>query len=318
VTSPALLTEGISAVVPVYNGQSSLPELVDRLESVLPATSPGYEVILVDDGSADSSWEVIGQLAAKHPALRAIRLRRNYGQENAVLAGVRAARYATTVTLDDDLQDRPEEIPSLVSALTPRVDAVYGMPMSVPQSATRRVLTRVGKAFVRRSTGERSVAGSGSSTFRAFRTSLRDASAAYVGPFASVDVFLTWGTSRFASVPVQRDQRRYGRSNYSKRMLLSFAWDLMTGFSSRPIQIISGIGFLLAFGGLGVFVWAVIAAVVHGGTPGLSLLTTVLLILSSIQLIAIGVSAQYLARMHFQLMNKPTYLISEHLGDDQR
>jgi len=305
-------------VVPVYNGQASLPELVDRLASVLPTMAPAYEVILVDDGSRDESWNVIGQLVAEHSSLRAIRLRRNYGQENAVLAGVRAARYSITVTLDDDLQDRPEEVRALVTALTPNVDAVYGVPRSPSHSAVRGMLTGVGKAFVRLATGEHSVAGSGSSTFRAFRTSLRDASAAYVGPYAAVDVFLTWGTSRFVSVPVQRDRRRYGKSNYSKRMLTTFALDLVTGFSSRPIQIISGLGFLLGLAGVGVFIWVLIADLVHGGIPGLSFLTTILLVLSSIQLIAIGVLAQYLARMHFQLMSKPTYLIAERLGNDER
>jgi glycosyltransferase involved in cell wall biosynthesis len=317
-TSATLPAGGISVVVPVYNGEAGLPELVDRLEAVLTELEPSHEIVLVDDGSRDESWSVIGRLAAGHEAVRAIRLSRNYGQESAVLAGVRAARYAVTVTMDDDLQDRPEEIPALVAALTGKVDAVYGVPKSGAHSAGRRLATRLAKAVVRRATGERSAAGDASSTFRAFRTSLRDASAAYVGPFASVDVFLTWGTSRFASVTVQRDRRRYGKSNYTLRMLVAFTFDLLTGFTTLPLAVVSAIGFIMTlFGGVILLYVLIDYAVHHGSVPGFSFLASIIAIFSSAQLFAIGVFAQYLARMHFQLMRRPTYVIAEHLGDDR-
>ena len=119
-----------SVVIPVYNSQASLPALVERLAAVLPAVTDRFEVILVNDGSRDDSWDGIGQAARKHAWVRGINLMRNYGQHNALLAGIRAARFAVVVTMDDDLQHPPEEIPRLLEALGHGQDLVYGVPAS--------------------------------------------------------------------------------------------------------------------------------------------------------------------------------------------
>src|SRR5215469_6920976 len=117
---------GISIVIPVYRSESILPELGRRLDKVLSATTRDYEVVLVNDCSPDDSWNVICQMAQEHSWIRAINLMRNYGQHNALLCGIRAARYDVIVTMDDDLQHPPEEIPKLLAALDEGYDVVYG------------------------------------------------------------------------------------------------------------------------------------------------------------------------------------------------
>src|ERR1041385_3136895 len=119
---------GLSVVVPVYRSAEILPELARRVENVLPGLASSYEVVMVNDCSPDRSWEVIDELASRHSWIRAINLMRNYGQHNALLCGIRACRYGVIVTIDDDLQHPPEEIPKLLAVLDRGYDVVYGTP----------------------------------------------------------------------------------------------------------------------------------------------------------------------------------------------
>ena len=129
----------ISVVVPVFNGSSSLPELVSRLQPVLHDLCGNYEVILVNDGSEDGSWETITRLTAEHVWMHGIDLMRNYGQHNALLCGIRAARHEIVVTLDDDLQHPPEEMPKLVHKLAEGYDVVFGIPEKRQNSLWRNL-----------------------------------------------------------------------------------------------------------------------------------------------------------------------------------
>src|SRR4030095_3520707 len=131
----------LSVVVPVYKGESLVEPLVERLNLVLPKFAKKYEVILVNDGSPDGSWEVIEKLVKQCKWVRGIRLMRNYGQHNATLCGVRLAQYEVTVTMDQDLQHPPEEIPILLTELEKGYDVVYGAPKKLPQGFIRNLLT---------------------------------------------------------------------------------------------------------------------------------------------------------------------------------
>jgi undecaprenyl-phosphate 4-deoxy-4-formamido-L-arabinose transferase len=126
---------GVSVVIPVYNSEEILPTLLERLAAVLPQVATSYEVILVNDGSRDNSWTSIQELAVRYPFVRGFELMRNFGQHNALLAGVRAARFDVVVTMDDDLQHPPEEIGKLLSALTADKDVVYGVVSHVVRPA---------------------------------------------------------------------------------------------------------------------------------------------------------------------------------------
>jgi glycosyltransferase involved in cell wall biosynthesis len=304
-------TPTVSVVVPVYNGEAALPELVARLESVLASRAPGSEILLVNDGSRDASWQVILELAASTPRgarVCGIDLMRNYGQHNALLCGIRAAAGSVVVTLDDDLQHPPEEIPRLLDALTGEVDVVYGTPLVEQHGLLRDVASRATKMVLQGAMGAKIA--SRVSAFRAFRTELRQAFAQYGNPYVSIDVLLTWSTTRFAAVAVRHEPRRSGRSNYTFRTLARHALNMVTGFSVAPLRLASLVGFASTLLGLLVLAWVVGRYLIQGTTvPGFPFLASVIAIFSGAQLFTLGIIGEYLARMHFRLMSRPIYSV---------
>lgn len=303
---------GISAVVPVYRSAPTLPHLRERLSAALAALTERYEIILVEDGGGDHSWTVIESLAEHDDHVRGLRMSRNYGQHNAVLCGIRAARYELVVTLDDDLQNPPEEIGKLIERLQDDVDVVYGTPLTEQHGFFRDQGSRITKLALQSTMSAETARHV--SAFRLFRTRLRDAFATYRGPFVSIDVLLTWGTTRFSHVAVRHDARNVGRSNYTFRTLVTHAMNMMTGFSTLPLQIASVIGFLLTAFGLGILVLVIATYIANGGSavPGFAFLASIIAIFSGAQLFALGIFGEYLSRIHFRSMDRPTYLV----GDD--
>ena len=204
--------QSLSVIVPVYNGSASLSDLVQRLEAVLPPLCSAYELILVNDASLDDSWQVIEGLTLNHGWIRGIDLARNYGQHNALLCGIREARGDIIVTMDDDLQHPPEELPRLLDRLERDTDVVYGTPLREQRGRWRIVASQVSKIVLQRAMGAQ--AARSISAFRAFRRRGALAFKTYENPFVNVDVVLSWGARSFATVPVRHDPRRTGRSNY--------------------------------------------------------------------------------------------------------
>lgn len=299
-----------SVVIPVYNSAPVLPELIDQLAQVMPSVSEGYEVILVDDGSRDASWEVITALAQKYPWVRGLNLMRNYGQHNALLAGIRAAQYQVTVTMDDDLQHPPQEIPKLLEQIGKGYDVVYGTPERQRQSVWRNASSWLTRFIMQRAMGQK-IAPAGSA-FRAFRTQLRESFANYSSPFVSIDVLLTWGTARFGAVTVRHNPRRTGKSGYNLIRLVVLALDMTTGFSAWPLRMASLIGFGVTLLGIGLLVFVIAEYLLTGATLSVfRFFTAVVAIFSGAQLFALGIIGEYLARMHFRLMARPPYTIRE-------
>jgi glycosyltransferase involved in cell wall biosynthesis len=304
------MTNSISIVVPVYNSASILPLLIQRLETVLEALSWDSEVILVNDGSRDQSWKVIQDLSSRHSRVRGINLMRNYGQHNALLCGIRSAKREIVVTMDDDLQHPPEELPKMLAKIHEGFEVVYGYPVRQQHGFLRDIASEFTKLALRGSMGAETARRV--SAFRAFRTQIRDAFANYHSPFVSIDVVLTWATTRFAAIPVRHDQRAAGASNYTFRKLLTHATNMMTGFSVLPLQMANLLGFLCtAFGGL-ILLFVVGRFLFYGTTvPGFTFLASIVAIFSGAQLLALGIIGEYLARMHFRMMERPTYTVRE-------
>jgi glycosyltransferase involved in cell wall biosynthesis len=161
-----------SVVIPVYFGEPTLEELIIQLEQVLPSLFSNYEIILVNDGSRDASWEIISSLAKSHSRIRAFNLMRNYGQHNALLCGIRAAQYPITVTMDDDLQHPPQEIGKLIVRLKEGYDVVYGTPLQEKHTVWRNLASQVTKLALQSTMGAETARHV--SAFRAFYTSIRD------------------------------------------------------------------------------------------------------------------------------------------------
>ncbi len=306
----------VSVVVPCYNSEGSLPLLIERLQAVLDALKSPYEVILVNDGSRDRTWEVIDSLAATHPPVRGINLMRNYGQHNALLCGIRAARHDVVITLDDDLQNPPEEIPRLLAKLADGYDVVYGAPQRQQHGVWRDLASSITKLALQGAMGAETARKV--SPFRAFRTHVRDAFASYRGAFAAIDVLLTWGTTRFAAIPVQHDPRRLGVSNYSFGRLVTLALNMMTGFSTWPLQLASLIGFGFTLFGIGILVYVLGRYLLLGySVPGFPFLASVIAVFSGAQLFALGIMGEYLARMHFRTMDRPVYVVRDVTESDR-
>jgi undecaprenyl-phosphate 4-deoxy-4-formamido-L-arabinose transferase len=306
----------ISVVVPVYNGQESLPELVERLHASLVGLTDTFEIILVNDGSRDQSWFQTTQLASRYPRVTGLDLMRNYGQHNALLAGIRQAHYEVIVTLDDDLQNPPEQIPLLIDKLAEGYDVVYGTPLREQHGLWRDAASRITKLALQSAMGVETARGV--SAFRAFRTDVRRAFADYCSSFVSIDVLLTWGTTRFASVPVQHDPRRVGKSNYTFRKLVVHALNMMTGFSTWPLQLASFIGFAFTLFGATLLLYVVGRYFVEGDSvPGFPFLASMIALFSGAQLFALGIIGEYLARMHFRSMARPLYVLRSQVGGSQ-
>jgi undecaprenyl-phosphate 4-deoxy-4-formamido-L-arabinose transferase len=235
-------------------------------------------------------------------------LSRNFGQHNALLCGIRAAQGEAVVTIDDDLQHPPEEIPKLVDKLNEGYDVVYGTPQFQQHGLWRNLASRLTKLALQGVMGAETARHV--SAFRAFYAQIRDAFVNYKSPFVSIDVLLTWGTKRFAAVPIRHDPRYSGKSNYTFRKLVVQALNMMTGFSTLPLQIASLVGFIFTVFGFGVFVYVIGRYLVMGySVPGFPFLASIIAIFSGVQLFTLGIIGEYLARMHFRSMERPPYVV---------
>jgi glycosyltransferase involved in cell wall biosynthesis len=305
----------VSVVVPCYRSAATLPRLVEGLQQTLPEVTTAFEIVLVVDGSPDDTWLVASQLANKYPQTRALRLARNYGQHNALIAGVRSARYEIVVTMDDDLQHPPDQVPVLLAALTDDIDLVYGVPVEEEHGFFRSLASRMVKSAMA-STLEVPSARS-ISAFRAFRTFLRDGFDGLAGPHASVDVALSWSTTRIVDTRVRMDDRAEGQSNYTTALLMKHALTMLTGYSSKPLRLVGYLGFICAV--LGVLLFGVIIyKYLVGATTvaGFTTIASMVALFSGAQMLAIGMLGEYVGRMHSDSMGRPTYLIRERTDVD--
>jgi glycosyltransferase involved in cell wall biosynthesis len=300
----------VSVIVPCYRSATTLPTLVEGLSRVLPDATSAYEVVLIVDGSPDNTWEVASGLADRYPDVRAIRLARNYGQHNALIAGVRSARHEIIVTMDDDLQHPPDQVPVLLAALTDDLDLVYGLPEKEEHGVVRSFMSRTVKAMM--SVGLDIHNAKLISAFRAFRTFLRDGLDGLHGPHASVDVALSWGTTRVGATIVRMEDRADGRSNYTTRALIRHAINMLTGYSIAPLRAVSCLGLTCALGGL-VLLGVILVRYLTGNTTvaGFTSTTSMVALFSGVQLLGIGVLGEYVGRLHFSGMGRPTYVIRE-------
>jgi undecaprenyl-phosphate 4-deoxy-4-formamido-L-arabinose transferase len=299
---------GLSVIVPVYRSEAILPELVQRLETVLDKITSAYELVLVNDSSPDQSWNVICQLSQRKPWIHPINLMRNYGQHNALLCGIRAAQYDVILTLDDDLQHPPEEIPKLLAVLGQGFDVVYGTPEHEEHGFLRDLASLTTKMALQNVMGAKIARQV--SAFRAFRTEVANSFSHYEGSFVSIDVLLTWGTNRFSATPVVHATRKQGMSGYTFRKLITHAMNMMTGFTTLPLQLASMVGFLFTFFGFCVLGYVLVRYFTHGDpVPGFPFLASIVALFSGAQLFALGIIGEYLARMHFRSLQKPPYVV---------
>ena len=244
--------------------------------------------------------------------VRGLNLMRNYGQHNALLCGIRAAKYDVIVTIDDDLQHPPEEIPRLLEQLEQGFDVVYGAPKEERHGFMRALASRITRLALGSAIGmdlARNV-----SAFRAFYAIARGIRR-LSNSVCFKHVLLTWATTRFAAIPVAFQPRHSGSSTYTFTKLVRHALDMMTGFSTAPLQLSSLIGFGCTLFGLAIFLYVFTRYCVEGSVPGFPFLASIIAIFSGAQLFALGVIGEYLARIHFRTMNRPVYVVRTVSGE---
>lgn len=298
----------LSIVVPVYNSSAALAELVRRIGQVVGMLDMSAELILVNDGSRDDSWQTIQSLASAYPMVRGVDLARNYGQHNAIVAGIHRAEGEIIVTMDDDLQHPPEEIPRLLERLDEGVDVVYGTPANEQHGLWRVAASQISKMVLQGAMGAdtaRSI-----SAFRAFRRTAAGPFELIRSSYVNVDVLLSWGAARFATVVVRHDPRHAGSSNYTFRMLLRHALRMLIGFSTAPLRFASVVGFASLLFGFAVLAYVFGRYLLEGGSvPGFPFLASIVTIFAGAQLFSLGIIGEYLAGIHFRSMDRPVYVI---------
>ena len=303
--------DGVSVVIPVYRSEGSIGLVVKQLTQILPDLCEVWEVVLVEDCGGDGSWRVVRELAARYHQVRGFQLTRNYGQHSALLCGIRAARHAIIVTMDDDMQHPPERIADLIAKLDEGYDVVYGAPEKQRHGLLRNLASLLTKAVLQGAMGAETARSM--SAFRAFRASLRDAFADFRGPMVNIDVLLTWGTTRFTAITVPHANRTIGESNYTLGKLVTHAFNMVTGFSTLPLRAASIVGLLMTCFGFLLFVFIIVSQLVvyQFEVPGFTFIASLITIFAGAQLFSLGVIGEYIARMHLRSMDKPAYLVAQ-------
>ena len=299
---------GLTVVVPAYRSPGTLELLCAELHREVETLVDALEIVIVDDGSGDGTWDTIAKLSAIDPNVRGIQLLRNYGQHNALLAGIRSAGQPLVLTMDDDLQNPPREVRHLLEALTSDVDLVYGRAANERQSTPRNVASKTAKWTMARTLGPDVYPRSGA--FRLFRRELVAAADGVHDPSISVDVLLSWATNSIRDVTVEHDARPGGRSGYTVRRLLRHATNMITGYSTRPLRWVSVFGLFAALFGFGLLAYVLLRFLIDGSdVAGFTFLAATVTFFSGVQLLSLGVVGEYLGRMHFRSMGKPPYVI---------
>jgi polyisoprenyl-phosphate glycosyltransferase len=303
----------VSVIIPVYRSATSLRALVERLLRVLKQTGLSHEIVMVEDGGGDGSWDVLCQLQAEEPdRIIAIELMRNFGQHNALMCGFRCSRGEFIVTIDDDLQNPPEQVPKLLNVIrTGKFDVVYGTYTSKKHSIWRNAGSALVNAFywvVFRNAVT-------TSSFRAIHRPLLETIFGYDLNFTYIDGLLAWNTQRIGQVEVEHHSRTMGRSGYDARKLIQLAFNLFTNFSLWPLRLVSWLG--LAISGIGFFlVLFYLIQSLRGqiGVPGYASTIIAILVVGGAQLLALGIMGEYLGRLHLNVNRKPQYTVRTVLG----
>lgn len=304
----------VAVVVPVYNSAEILPELLDRLEAVGRERFAGFQVVLVNDASPDSSWETIEELAESSSAVTGVDLRKNVGQDNAIMAGFHHAEGDVVVVMDDDLQHAPEDIPALVDGIREGADVVYARFATKRQALWKNVgswLADRAAVWVLGKPDDVYM-----SPFKAVRREVVDELLRYGGPYPYVDGLIFTVTSRITQVDVEHHPRYAGRSNYDLRGSVRVWLKLVTSFSVAPLRLVTLLGGVISLLSLGMAAFFVIQTLVlERMPPGWPSLIVSVFFLGGVQLMGIGAIGEYVGRIFVTQNNRPQFTVRRVTGE---
>ncbi|MHC4831035.1 MAG: glycosyltransferase family 2 protein [Planctomycetota bacterium] len=303
-----------TVVVPVFHGGATLRELLRRSDAMFEGLDGTHEYVLVDDCSQDDSWEVAAALAGERSDVRAYRLMRNFGQHNALMCGFKHSRGELIVTLDDDLQNPPEEVPAMVEALIAGDhDVVFGYYAERGHNVFRNATSNIARWLLTRSIPRLNPY---YSNFRIIRRIVIDAVTQQRDDFLYIDGFITWATDRTSHVVVRHEARTVGRSNYTLRKLITYFGVILFTFTVLPLRVLAITGSLLSVTGLGIGVYYLIRKLTgHVTIPGFAALIVAIMVIGGIQLLSLAVIGEYVGKIFLKQSRKPQFLIREARGE---
>jgi undecaprenyl-phosphate 4-deoxy-4-formamido-L-arabinose transferase len=305
----------VSFVVPVYNEQDNLPELVRRSLAVGRALPYAFELVLVNDGSRDDSAKIIAATAEREPEVVGVLLNRNYGQHAAVLAGLAEARGDVVVTLDADLQNPPEEIPKLLAAIEEGCDVVSGLRRRRKDTLFRRVASRLMNQLMLRIT--RVNVGDYGCMLRAYRRDIVDAVLACGDRSAYVPALANSFAGRIREIEVEHAERQAGESKYGLLKLLNLYFDLLVSATTAPLRLMSMFGVLLALAGVAFGILLLALRFYYGpdwAAQGVFTIFAVLFLFLGVQLIGMGLLGEYVGRISRDVQARPRFLVGARVG----
>ena len=303
----------VSVVIPVYNSEDCLHELVTRLTNVLDSSGKTYEIILVNDCSPDNSWQKIIGLCEVYNRLKGISLRRNFGQDSALMAGLNYSSGEAVIIMDDDLQHDPADIPSLLEGLDRGYDVCYALFDSKRQSWFKNLgswFSGIVANIVLKKPKEIYL-----SPYKAVKRGVVDEIVKYDGPYPYIDGLLFRVTRNITQVTVQHHERYAGKGNYNFIKSIRVWTRLATNFSVTPLRIASFLGFLCSGIGFILAMYFIIQHFVNGQAPlGWASLITVVLFLGGIQLVTTGIIGEYVGRLFLHHSKQPQFIVREVAG----
>ena len=306
-----MMKYSLSVVVPIYNDEEVIDELMRRLSAVLESIAKEYEVILVDDGSRDRSWAVMNTAREQYKHLRIARLSRNFGQQNAIAAGLSLATKDLIVLMDSDLQDRPEDIPVLIDALLADGEAT----MAIAQWEERkdsRMKIAVSRLFQRvsnRITDIHQMPRLG--IFRVMRKSVVDELQRFPEKTATAVSLLYFIGHKYVAVPLKRDARFAGTSGYNLRKMLALTFARIFSFSMFPIRMVTYLGALLCVGSMIAAVVLIIYKLMGNVLTGWTSMMVLILFLFGLNFAFLGILGEYIGRIFLETKQRPNYIIEQ-------
>jgi undecaprenyl-phosphate 4-deoxy-4-formamido-L-arabinose transferase len=306
----------ISVVIPVYNEEDNLRELGERLLGALTGMGRTFEVVFVDDGSTDQSWQLLTELNREHPQhIRALQFHRNFGQHQAIFAGFQAARGQVMVTLDADLQNPPEEIPRLVAKLEEGYDTVGGWRENRRDSLFRRLPSQLVNYLMSRVTGVK--LRDYGCMLRAYRREVIDSINQCQESSSFIPALANLFSHKVAEIPVGHAERERGQSKYSLFKLLRLNFDLMTGFSNLPIHLVGFLGVAIALLGLLFGVFLFIRRIFVGPeVEGVFTLFAILFVFVGLNTLGLALIGEYVGRIYREVRQRPRFVIRQTLGPE--
>jgi glycosyltransferase involved in cell wall biosynthesis len=298
-----------SIIIPVFNSASCLQETVQKVIVAVEKLQKEYEIILVDDGSRDNSWQIIKQLKSTNQHIIGIKLSKNFGQHNALLCGLKACSGNYIITLDDDLEQQPEDISKLYDKLvTGNFDLVYGMPVNSQKSILRAFLTFVYKRTIRT---ENKNAGEGSS-FRILTKKLRDDVITHSGSLFFMDEIVLWYTDNLGYEKVTFNKSKKTNSGYGYSTLFMLSLKVLSLGSTLPLRFVRVLGFNICALSILTGIYFIIRKIVLHKVPmGYTSLMVVLLFSTGIITFSLGIIGEYIGNLIALSNNKPPYSVKE-------